>query len=174
MGDSLVSSADWSEYLPEHNIVNRGVYADDTSDLLSILPDVLELQPAQLLILIGINDLNKRLDFHQSSIVLVRIFDLIDEHTPEMQVVLIELLPTNSTWPKQPERQLVERFNLFLQQQADKRQYTFARIGSSLGEGYGGLNPRFTSDGIHLNSKGYSALSDALKPYLFVGNSISN
>ncbi|MEM8499296.1 MAG: GDSL-type esterase/lipase family protein [Pseudomonadota bacterium] len=174
MGDSLVSSADWNEYLPGHNIVNRGVYADDTKDMLIVLPDVLALKPAQLVILIGINDLNKRLDFAQSAATLTRIFNLIDEHASEIRVVLIELLPTNDSWARQPEQFSVERYNRFLQQQADERQYTFARIGSSLGEGHGGLNPRFTSDGIHLNSKGYSVLGTALKPYLFVGNSISN
>jgi len=174
VGDSLVSSADWNEYLPAYNIVNRGIYGDDTSDLLSIIPQVLELQPAQLLMLIGINDLNKQMDFEESKANLAQIFDRIDEHTPRLQVVLLELLPTNASWHRQPAPQAVDQYNRFLQQQADQRQYTFAAISSSLAEEQGGLNPGFTHDGIHLNSEGYRVLSQALQPFLIVGNTVRN
>lgn len=174
VGDSLVSSADWNHYLPAHSVVNRGIYGDDTNDLLGIIPQILDLQPAQLIILIGINDLNKQLEFEQSRANLSRIFDLVDERTPTIKVLVVELLPTNNSWHRKIEFEDVNRFNQYLQQQADQRHYTFVPVASSLGEGHDGLKPEFTSDGIHLNAEGYRALSQALEPYIFVGNTISN
>lgn len=174
VGDSLVSSADWNEYLPQHSIVNRGIYGDDTNDLLGVIPRVLDIQPSQLVILIGINDLNKQLDWQQSKTNLSRIFDHIDDSTPEIRVVLVELLPTNDSWHRKIDFDAVSRFNQFLEQQADERQYTFARVASSLGEGHDRLKPEFTRDGIHLSSEGYRVLGQALEPYLLVGNTASS
>ncbi len=174
VGDSLVSSADWSQYLPAHNIVNRGLYGDDTSDLLSVLPRVLALQPAELIVLIGINDLNKQLEWQQSKATLSRIFDRIDAHTAPISVVLVELLPINDSWHREIRADAVVRFNQFLQQQANERQYTFAPVAAALGDGHDGLKPEYTVDGIHLSSRGYEALSRALEPFLFVGNTVSN
>ncbi len=174
LGDSLVSSANWNEFLPTHNIVNRGIYGDDTKQLLSVLPEILDIQPAQLLILIGINDLNKQLDWQQSKANLTDIFDRIDSSTPKIHVVLLQLLPINDSWHREIELEAVTRFNQFLQLQADERQYTFASVASYLGEGHNGLKPEFTSDGIHLNSEGYRALGQALEPYLIGGKPENN
>ena len=61
VGDSITEGGLWSEWLPGVDVINRGISGNTTQDILDRMPHIVSVKPDKLFLMIGVNDLNKRL-----------------------------------------------------------------------------------------------------------------
>ena len=61
VGDSITEGGLWSEWLPGVDVINRGISGNTTQDILDRMHQIVSVQPDKLFLMIGVNDLNKRL-----------------------------------------------------------------------------------------------------------------
>jgi lysophospholipase L1-like esterase len=59
LGDSITDAAEWTELLPGVDVVNRGLPGDSVSGMLARVGTVTTLTPGRVVIMAGINDLNR-------------------------------------------------------------------------------------------------------------------
>jgi lysophospholipase L1-like esterase len=72
-------------------------------------------------------------------------------------------------WEDEENNRQTERINQLLISICNKRNIDFINLNTVL-SGKNGLKPQYTSDGMHLNSKGYELWSIMLKDYLLLNN----
>lgn len=164
-GDSLISSGEWQAYFPKHTVLNRGIYGEDSAELAARVEALVDLQPAQLFILIGINDLNKGLPLSQTEDNLRRLYSNLDRRLPQCEVTIIGLLPTNPAWKIKLFAEDMHTLNALIERLASQYDFQFADVAASLGEFPHSLHADFTTDGLHLNEAGYRALAKALSDH---------
>lgn len=168
-GDSLFGG--WrraGEALAPHPIANRGIGGDTSRGLLfRFREDVLDLAPAQIVLLVGGNDLSALQPTDQTARNIERMLDAAAALRPAPPVVLCTLTPRAS--PKAPVAPAeVLRLNERL------RAIAAARPGVTLLDLHAVFvapdgSPdaaAFGADRVHLSAAGYDRLAAALRPVL--------
>ena len=56
-GDSITQAGEWTDFFPNLKIANRGVGSDTTHDLLRRLDSIISVNPKNVFVMIGINDI---------------------------------------------------------------------------------------------------------------------
>ena len=57
LGNSITAECEWAELMQNPDIINRGVIADGTGDILARLDSIIAAKPNKIFLLIGVNDL---------------------------------------------------------------------------------------------------------------------
>lgn len=57
LGDNYIERCHWSELLNNCRIRNRGIGGENVKGLLSRIEDITRIQPAQIFIMVGLNDI---------------------------------------------------------------------------------------------------------------------
>lgn len=163
LGDSLTEQCEWSELLGNSKIKNRGISGDSTVGLLNRLKEVTDRQPAQIFLMIGINDLL----FHDADYVIKNykvIVDRILNESPKTQLLLQSLLPVNNNM-----RDLgissasIQKVNAAIQTIAEDKNLTYINIYPLLLNQAGNLDEQYTTDGIHLKGSAYQIWKKGLE-----------
>ncbi|MGA9231080.1 MAG: SGNH/GDSL hydrolase family protein [Exiguobacterium oxidotolerans] len=164
LGDSMTHFGDWRILMNDSSIVNFGIPGDTTEGFLTRLDLILELEPKQVFVMGGIND--------------IRHFTPVSKITENMTTIVTTLRKNNidvviqSTVPVAPKysdsvrvNREVEALNRNLKQLAESVDADFVDLRPVLTNDQGYLQNRLTYDGLHLVGGGYLRWSDALKPY---------
>ena len=61
LGDSHIEFGNWKKHLDDTTIINRGIAGDNTYGILARLNDILILNPSQIILEVGINDIGKNI-----------------------------------------------------------------------------------------------------------------
>ena len=169
-GNSLTQNFEFAEIFQTLKIKNRGVNGDKINSFKNRLSTIIQLKPSKLFVEIGINDL---LRGGEKEEVLLGIKDLMMELRTQLKTTKIyfhSLFPVNSRLMNyklntSTINEDVAYVNKGLKTACDQTNIeyidTYSLFVSSM---Y--LNPSLTSDGVHLNGKGYLLWVDILKPYL--------
>lgn len=166
LGNSITAGTDWAELLQEPNAKNRGISGDITFGVLERLNEVTEGKPAKVFILIGINDLGRKIPdnviFHNYEQIVQR----IKTESPSTKIYFQSVLPTNDSFPAKNQfhkQGNIQFLNNGLKQLAAKEKFTFIDLHSRFLDNAGQLDARFTYDGLHLNPAGYLHWAKILK-----------
>jgi hexosaminidase len=154
VGDSITEGGLWSEWLPGVDVINRGISGNTTQDILDRMPHIVSVRPDKLFLMIGVNDLNKRLGAAVALRNYTTLFDLIDAQLPNTEVYIQSVLPVNAVWPL-IDNTHIPTLNAALVQHADKRGYRYIDLHSVFADAEGALKPALSNDGIHLLAPGY-------------------
>lgn len=160
-GDSITDWGDWAELLGFQRVLNRGIAGDNTYGLRARLDEVLRHQPRKLFMLIGTNDINKKIP--ASCIVdnYRRIIRDVRSQSPATVVYVQSVFPINN--------QLIGRqyytgtneeiisLNKALQQMAAAEHVKYVDVYNHLLDADQQLDARYTYDGLHLSGLGYQA-----------------
>ncbi len=168
LGDSLTDNNEWAESFPESNIGNQGIGDDTTSGVLYRLKEATNLKPSKIFIMIGINDLNNGVS---SDVILknyTSIIEKIRNHSPNTEVYIQSLLPTNSDLTySSVNKDDILWLNENIKKLATDAGYEYIDLYSLFADENNELDEQWTVDGIHLNGPAYVVWENTLKDYIF-------
>lgn len=153
VGDSLVRNWDTEKYIPFLNTENRGVDGYRMEDCNNIRVNDKE---AIVVLLIGTNDLITSNNTKYAEEFSEKYIELVNGFTCK-RIVCISILPKDGFNYK-----IIHEINKCTESKLkSQRNCIFLNVAEDFLYN-GGMNPEYTVDGVHLNSKGYDLLSSKL------------
>ena len=165
------------------NIVNRGISGDHTDGVLARLEEIIHFKPKAVFLLIGVNDLfedNRSRPERTPEYVANNIFlisDIINKKSPNTKIFTQTVIPINNN------QYLTEKPNIeFLhidyspsinEQINEVNKILKSNLSLNIIDLHSifldkdlQLNPKFSTDGVHLNDLGYQKWIDIINPIL--------
>lgn len=164
IGDSITEGFKIEKYFPNKEILNKGIYGDNTSGVFArIEKDVIKEIPNKVFILIGTNDfaLNKTNSEIYSNFIHI-IKKLQDNSTA--RIYIMSILPVRNLENRNNER--IKEVNERLKYICDEASIIFLDLFNGFLDMNHEMSPKFSEDGLHLTENGYSRLAELLSPYL--------
>jgi lysophospholipase L1-like esterase len=156
LGDSLTDLCEWEELFKNNKIKNRGICGDTTEGILNRIDNIIEAKPQKLFILIGINDLNQGRKVEDVLNTYRNILRTLQEQIPKTQVFIQSVLPVNNDkFPNNGVNERIIKVNTELKDLAKEFSFHYIDLFSCFLDSQNQLDAQYTSDGIHLNGKGY-------------------
>jgi lysophospholipase L1-like esterase len=169
LGDSITEG--WStlaQDFPKLKVANRGIGGDITSGVLYRLKaDVLSLNPAAIVLLIGTNDVGDGADGEDVAANLRLILLAIKNYNPKLKVIVCKVMP-RADGSGQATTEKIQKANLLLEQFV-KTEPNFSLCdtwGIFVDEKGNQIADDFRPDHLHLNAAGYAVWKKALDPLL--------
>ncbi len=159
-GDSFIQRANWQDMFPDLRVANRGIGGDDTEGMLQRLKGV-ELTGAKIVfILVGNNDLNRKIKPEQIAMNISKIANYLNEKGMTV-IVQSTILSGKENIEK---NKLTNELNYILENQ--RKNYKYLDLNKSLSpNGY--LEDKYNLDGTHLTVKGYMVLKSILEKKIY-------
>lgn len=169
MGNSITEG--WSNKRPDFfskkKYINRGISGQTTQQmLLRFRQDVLNLKPAAVVILAGINDIAQNTGPYSLEATSGNIFSMCElaRHN-NIKVILCSVLPASDfPWRKglQPAQKVIE-LNAALMAYAKKNNHYYVDYFSPMVNENNGLKDELGTDGVHPNELGYKVMEPILE-----------
>lgn len=167
LGNSITEGGNWKQLLKDSTVINRGISGDNTFGVLARINDIVKLKPAAVFVLIGTNDLSKKIP---NEVILENIFTIISKvkaGSPKTAIFIQSILPVNETvekFPKQFNNAVhIHTINEQLERYASRLRYTYVDLYGKFLDSQGKLDVKYTYDGLHLNAVGYQQWLEILK-----------
>ena len=114
--------------------------------------------------MIGINDLGRKRTVEQILTDYDRLLSLIKQKTPETELFIQSILPTDN----RENLQIVDiiKINVGLKNLTEKYHLTFVNLFDLLKNKENKLDTIYTFDGLHVNGKGYLIWKKAIENYV--------
>lgn len=166
LGDSMILYNEWDEQFSNINVINRGIGGDTTTGLLKRLSEVTEGHPKEIVLMIGTNDLGMRIPEEQILENYLLILQRIKQEAPDTKVIMTSVLPINKTIRKtHVENNQIISLNHQLTKLAKDQEISMVQLYDLFLKGQQ-LDAQYTSDGLHLNGKGYALWVENLQKYV--------
>ena len=166
LGNSITQGGkDWSKRLNYPNIKNRGIGGDVTDGVLARLDEIIYFKPKAVFLLIGINDLwnNNSPDNPSAEYIannIIKISQVINAQTPKTKIYIQTVLPIE----KEKFKNNILKVNEIIKANEKDNPYQTIDLYSIFVNENGLIKKELSTDGIHLNEKGYDAWVDFIKP----------
>ncbi|MCW5911004.1 MAG: sialate O-acetylesterase [Cyclobacteriaceae bacterium] len=167
LGNSITEGGKWKQLLKDSTVINRGISGDNTFGVLARVNEIIKLKPASLFILIGTNDLSKKIP---DEAILENIFTIVSKikaGSPKTKIFVQSILPVNETverFPQQFNNSIhINTINDQLARYAARLRYTYVDLYGRFIDSQGRLDAKYTYDGLHLNATGYQRWVEVLK-----------
>lgn len=168
VGDSLTERGEWWELL-ERPVANRGVAGDTVEAVRARLDDVAALDPRVVFVLVGINDLLAGASPEALAARHAALLAELHGRLPRARIVAESLLPIRDELVARDAEltsATVRRANELCRRGAAAAGADWLDLHARLADPDGELDPRYSSDGLHLSGAGYRAWAAAVLPYL--------
>ncbi len=164
LGDSQTEQCEWQELFGSNlPILNRGIVGDHVDGVFGRLDEVLQHQPTQIFLLIGVNDLLFGKPVSDIESRYREIVEKIIARSPASQLILESILPVNNSVKNVGiQNAQIQALNARIARIAQDHALPFVDIYDSLTDANGNLSPLYTEDGIHLNGAGYLVWKEQL------------
>ena len=159
IGDSITQFGLWSEFFPDKKIANRGIARNRSSDVKRRLDTIISTTPETAFLMIGINDLIKGVPVYEVENNIISIVNQL-----KLRGITVVVQSTLECSRKKCVDEInndVKRLNTGIQKLLDNS-VEFIDLNNFMSGG-DGLKRGYTTDGIHLNGKGYRAWVDRLR-----------
>ncbi|MDD3004635.1 GDSL-type esterase/lipase family protein [Flavobacterium sp.] len=167
IGDSIIAGwANYSLFTTNTLYVYRGINGQVTAQILHRFEqDVLSLNPKCVVILVGTNDIAENYGFLSLEEIqnnLLSMLQIAQENS--ITVILCSILPVSEYyWNKKIKPQeKINSLNLFLASLADNQKVYYIDFHTEM-KYKNGINPKYSTDGVHPNSAGYDLMTSILK-----------
>ena len=188
MGDSITDFWKLDEYFPDKPYVDRGISGQTTPQMLvRMYPDVIELQPAAMIVLAGINDVSRNTGPSTAEMIeqnIMAMTELAQHHG--IKVILCSVLPVSdypflkqqngpSPEPPPPGRGFgpfprikmteghppadILKLNAWMKDYASRANAIYADYFTALVDEKGWLKEDYSADGLHPNAEGYKVMA---------------
>ncbi|MEN9285949.1 MAG: hypothetical protein RLZZ179_3442 [Verrucomicrobiota bacterium] len=168
LGDSITQGwgDDFGGSFPGMKAANRGISGDTTRGMLHRLEhDVLALQPAAVVLLMGTNDLEEKATPEVIAGNLKLILAALHAHNATMPIVLCQVFPSAAS--KSRPADLIRKVNeLYAASVKGNAQVTFVETWPMFADAAGDAKPAEFPDLLHPNKAGYDRWAMALRPVL--------
>ena len=170
LGDSITDGGSWGELLRNPHVINRGISGDITDGVLARLKEVTRAKPAQIFLMIGVNDLANGKKPKEVAANIRRIISRIRKRTPDTAVFLQSLLPVNpdlGMFKQHTDKaEAIMAVNARLRKMAEAFELTYIDLHGDFATETGKLDPKFTNDGLHLTGAGYELWKTRIEKFL--------
>lgn len=167
LGDSLTDLCEWSEVFRNEEIKNRGICGDTTEGILNRISNIIESKPQKLFLMIGINDLNQGVSVEDVANNYQVILETLKTQSPETTVFIQSLLPINNQIINQDIiNQKIVNLNAKLKELTEALSFKYINLFSAFLDKNNHLDIQYTSDGVHLNGKGYLVWQEIIEKYV--------
>lgn len=169
IGDSMTENL--RLYLPESDsVANMGIGGDFTDGLIKRIDNITRFNPRKLFLMIGINDIIEKVPLPEIQKNYSEIIKLVKRDCPDTEIYIQSTIPTyglkgNITSGRSINKR-VGKLNDFLKILAKKEKVIYIDLYAGFCNQKYELKPGLTSDGIHLNDKGYMLWLKYLEPYI--------
>ena len=170
LGNSLTQGGKWNEYFPEKNTANRGIIGDNTDGISARLDEVIESRPKKLFILTGVNDVSQNYNNDYICNNLMLIIRRVKTESPATVIYMQSLLPINNSFGRykkliKKEKQ-IEKLNKQIAKLCKTENILFINLYPSFLIEKRLLDPKYTTDGLHLNEEGYKIWVDEIRKFV--------
>lgn len=177
LGDSITELCRSDDIYGEYSsatgvpVVNRGISGETSASMLARIEDsVIAINPRNLVMLMGVNDLNQGVSQEDITANIRNMIQQVKEASPATNIVLQAVYPTDSKRESFFERfQLqgrdsgtIKGLNDKLREMAEQEDVSFVDATDILADEEGNLRKDYTYDGLHLNVYGYLAVRDSI------------
>lgn len=176
LGDSITDFFNWYELFYDFSkvsgqaVYNRGISGDTTDRLLERLyENVLNINPKNILLLIGTNDIGRGLPLSMSVENVSRIIEMAKEKCPDVNFILQAVYPINRGMRDKFEKRSNEKIELMNKEftkLSEKYGCVWFDITDKLKDETGNLKKEYTYDGLHLNVSAYKIVAENVIPLL--------
>ena len=173
-GDSLTYRYDLNKYF-EKKIINSWINANISIDLVNrIEDDVYRYNPSKVVILIGINDLNRNHSEKELLSNTKKIIKGIKKNRRFSEIYVQSLYPVNHNkmddidydFSRDFDNEDIINYNKKLKNLCKKEKVTYINMFDILKDDDNNLKEEYTVDGLHLSDEGYQAISKVLSKYI--------
>lgn len=165
LGNSLTAYADWDKLLGRSDVQNFGIADFSMKQLSWLLADwVIKSKPALCFINGGHEDIMLGIPVDRIADDYSMILDSL-QHNGIKPVVQSTLL----RWENPEFNNQAVKLNQLLKAICFEKEISYINLNTVLSDN-SGLNPQLTTDGMHLNNKGYELWAIMLKDYLLLNN----
>ena len=151
-------------------IKNRGIGGDTSVGVLKRLDQIISDQPLQIFLMMGINDLWNGVPVERVADNYRQVLAQVKSKAPATNVLIQSVLPMNGAWSSTPERiPIVNRqvFDLNKKLRELGTEFFFSYVDLfSLFVKDDQLDPQYTTDGLHINGKGYIVWKAAIERFV--------
>ncbi|MEI6695664.1 MAG: SGNH/GDSL hydrolase family protein [Bacteroidota bacterium] len=156
-----------SSFFMNKPYIDRGICGQVTSQMLiRFRPDVIELKPAVVVILTGINDIAENRGPISPEYIYGNIISMVElARANKIKVVISSILPANH-FPWRPEIKPAEKIvelNSMLEVYCIENNIVYLDYYSKMQDEEKGLAKKFTVDGVHPNLEGYQIMEPLLE-----------
>jgi lysophospholipase L1-like esterase len=160
VGNSLTEGGKWDHYFPKQNIVNRGIVGDEAMGIYDRLYQILPGKPEKIFLQTGANDVSHDLSIDSIVGLITQVVDKILLESPETKLYLQGSLPINESFARYKnlngKTAVFPQLNERLKDLAASRGLVFVNLFPLFATpDTQELRKELTTDGLHLNSKGY-------------------
>jgi lysophospholipase L1-like esterase len=168
LGDSITQG--WGDDIggsfPGVKLANRGISGDTTRGvLIRLREDVLALNPAGVVLLIGTNDLEEQADPEVIAANLKLILAEMKKYDAKMPIVLCQVFPSSAS-KKRPADQIKKLNQLYAAAVKGDPQVTFIETWPLFANAQGDAKKEEFPDLLHPNKVGYAKWAAAIRPVL--------
>ena len=170
LGDSITDGCEWSEFLGDREIKNRGINGDTTDGVLERLGEVTESRPDKIFLMIGVNDLSggESVDYILKN--LARIIRRVMRNSPETALYVQSILPVNPLFDQFRDHtdkgieilEINRKLSVFCKRQG----VFFIDLHSAFLDENNNLDSRYSNDGLHLTGEGYILWWSLIEKYV--------
>ncbi len=163
VGSSTIERCPIGTLFPGVNAVNRGVDWAGSRELAAHVERLLDGTPSAVVLYAGSPDrIDDPLDVEGVLSGIEALATAVRERVPHTPVLLLGLLPTTTT--RGPETEAFARIEAGIARIASElRCEHIGFLGSALLDEHGGLREELSTDGLHLNGRGYEIFAEHLR-----------
>lgn len=171
VGNSITDGGEFTELLGQENVLNRGIIGDVIGGVHKRINQVTKYQPAQIFLLIGINDVSHGLSVKKMADQYEALVKDIRTSCPNTQLFIESVLPINNDFKQyknlKGREHILLPLNAEIKKIAEKYGCTYIDLWNDFAdENTGKMMKKYTNDGLHLNGQGYRVWAEKIKPYL--------
>ena len=168
LGDSITQG--WGDNIggafPGAKVANRGISGDTTRGvLIRLKEDVLDLNPAGVVLLIGTNDLEEKAEPETIAGNLKLIIAALKAHNAKMPIVLCQVFPSSASKAR-PADKIKQVNQLYFAAVKGDAQVTFIETHPLFADAQGDAKKEEMPDLLHPNKAGYVKWAGAIRPVL--------
>ena len=173
LGDSITDLYHLDDYYADLDkaCYHRGIGGDTTSGVIKRLQvSLYDIEPSEIVLMIGINDLNGGKTNEEVIKNYKFILDDIKTHLPSAKVFTMSILPMDDRMEGyvhvSTQNEKVMEVNTSIQQLAIEHSYTYLDLFTLMKDENNKLISSYSDDGLHPNAWGYQVWTNLLKPLL--------
>jgi len=158
LGDSITDFWDLTAYFRGHELVNRGISGQTTTQMLGrFQQDVVAIRPKAVVVLAGTNDIARGISAAGIEDNLIMIGDLARAHG--IKAVFATVLPVSEQEAKARPPSEIQQINRWLLDFCSREGFAYLDYYKALADAQGRLPADLSDDGLHPNARGYSVMA---------------
>ena len=173
-GDSLISEYEVDKYFKKNKVVNIGLNASKTNELLEGINDLYKYNPSKSIIYIGVTDLNYEIEEKITLDNIQKIIDSIRKNRKQSKIYIMSIIPINKKIIEEKELEFnqnlsnedIIKINKKIKELCKKNNVKYIDIYNSLIDKDNKLDSKYTEEGLYLNKRGYKKISKKIQKYI--------